>query len=179
MRVSFTRWCRAAPAVIALLAVTACVVQPPQRTPSPPGSPPSEPPVARPIPPAEPSAPPETPPPTVIREPVLGAASQSLVAQAHTQMRARNYAVAASSIERALRIEPANPLLWIELGRVRQAEGNHVQAENMGRKAASLSSAPKASAAAWQLIADSLRARGKTAEAAEAAVRADRPGAVH
>jgi hypothetical protein len=175
MKGFIARWLRAVSAVTVLLAVSACVVQPPQRTPSPPGSPsPSEPPVeTRPIPPTEPSAP---PPPTVIREPVLGAAAQSLVAQAQGQMRSRNYAVAASSIERALRIEPGNPLLWIELGRVRQAEGNYVQAENMGRKAVSLTSAPKASSAAWSLIADSLRARGKTAEAREAALKADRPG---
>jgi tetratricopeptide (TPR) repeat protein len=109
-----------------------------------------------------------------VREPVLGAASQALVVQAQSQLKAKNHAVAAASIERALRIEPANPLLWIELGKVRQAEANHVQAENMGRKAASLTTAPRASAAAWRLIAESLRARGKSAEAREAAQKADK-----
>lgn len=81
--------------------------------------------------------------------------------------------MAASSVERALRIEPDNPLLWIELGKVRHAEGNYVQAENMGRKAVSLSNAPQASSAAWKLIADSLRARGKTSEAREATLKAE------
>ena len=69
--------------------------------------------------------------------------------------------VAAASIERALRIEPSNPLLWIELGKIRQAEGNYQQAENMGRKAASMAiNAPRAQSAAWSLVAESLRARG-------------------
>ncbi len=91
---------------------------------------------------------------------------------AQAQVKAKNYPVAAASIERALRIEPGNPLLWIELGKVRYAEGNYVQAENMGRRAVSLSKAPQASSSAWELIADSLRARGKTKEAQEAALKA-------
>jgi hypothetical protein len=115
-------------------------------------------------------------PPPVVREPTLGAASRSLVAQAQTQLASKNYAVAASSIERALRIEPDNPLLWIELGKVRQAEGNYQQAENMGRKAASMAvNAPRTQSAAWSLIAESLRAQGKNAQAREAQERAGRP----
>jgi tetratricopeptide (TPR) repeat protein len=90
-------------------------------------------------------------------------------------MASKNFPVAAASIERALRIEPDNPLLWIELGKVRQAEGNYSQAENMGRKAASMAgNAPRAQAAAWSLIAESLRARGKNSEAREAQMRANR-----
>jgi Flp pilus assembly protein TadD len=104
---------------------------------------------------------------------VLSPASRALVGQAEKQLASKNYAVAASSIERALRIEPGNPLLWIELGKVRQAEGSYVQAENMGRKAVAMSvNAPRAQSAAWQLIAESLRSRGKNIEAREAEVRA-------
>jgi Flp pilus assembly protein TadD len=110
----------------------------------------------------------------MIREPTLGAASRALVSQAQTQLAAKNFAVAASSIERALRIEPDNALLWIELGKVRQAEGNFVQAENMGRKALSMATnAPRAQSAAWSLIADSYRARGRNTEAQDAQARAD------
>lgn len=95
------------------------------------------------------------------------------MSQAQIQLQTKNYPVAASSIERAMRIEPDNPLLWIELGKVRQAEGNYVQAENMGRKAATMSvNAPKANSAAWTLIAESLRARGKNPEAQEALLKA-------
>ena len=64
-------------------------------------------------------------------------------------------------------------MLWIKLGEVRQAEGSYVQAENMGRKAVAMAvNAPRAQAAAWRLIADSLRARGKNTEAREAELRA-------
>jgi Tfp pilus assembly protein PilF len=116
-------------------------------------------------------------PPPVVREPTLGAASRALVNQAQTQLATKNYPVAASSIERALRIEPDNPLLWIELGNVRFAEGNYVQAENMGRKAVSMSvNAPRAQSSAWRLIAESYRARGRNSEAQEAQARADSLG---
>jgi hypothetical protein len=175
MRLIMTKWHRALPAFVAAIVVSACVVQPPQRTPPPGSSPPPEPPVeTRPIPPPEqPSEPPEPVPAPVIREPVLSAASRALVGQAQAQLKARNFVVAASSVERALRIEAGNPLLWIELGKVRYAEGNYLQAENMGRKAVSLSNAPQASSAAWKLIAESLRARGKTSEAQAATLKAE------
>lgn len=109
----------------------------------------------------------------MIREPVLSPASRALVGQAQAQLASKNFAVAASSIERALRIDPDNPLLWIELGKVRQAEGNFVQAENMGRKAVSMATnAPRAQSAAWTLIAQSYQARGRNSEAREAQLKA-------
>jgi hypothetical protein len=161
----------------ASLVLAACAVPNPYRTPTPqpaPTPPTQAPPVeTHPgLPPASVEEPQPLPEPPV-REPVLSPASRALVGQAEKQVASKNYAVAASSIERALRIEPGNPLLWIELGKVRQAEGSYVQAENMGRKAVALSvNAPRAQAAAWQLIAESLRARGKNTEAREAEVRA-------
>jgi hypothetical protein len=156
--------------------LSACTVPrpyepPPAPAPAPaPGGTPAE---TQPAPPPPPIEEPQPLPPPVIREPTLGAASRALVSQAQTQVASKNYAVAASSIERALRIEPDNPLLWIELGKVRQAEGNYQQAENMGRKAASMAvNAPRTQATAWSLVAESLRARGKNAEAREAEERA-------
>jgi Tfp pilus assembly protein PilF len=126
--------------------------------------------------PAPQPPPPEAPTPLpapVIREPTLSAASRALVSQAQMQVASKNFAVAAGSVERALRIEPDNPLLWVELGKVRQAEGNYVQSENMARKALSRSvNAPRAQASAWALIAESYRARGKNTEAREAEMRA-------
>jgi Tetratricopeptide repeat len=143
---------------------------PPAQGPATPGGTPVE---TQPAPTPPPIDEPTQLPPPVVREPTLGAASRALVGQAQTQLASKNYAVAAASIERALRIEPDNPLLWIELGKVRQAEGNYQQAENMGRKAASMSvNAPKTQSAAWSLIAESLRARGKNAQAREAQERA-------
>jgi tetratricopeptide (TPR) repeat protein len=163
----------------AMLALAACTTPPPY-TPAPrptPVPPPQEqtPAETQPVPQPEPPAEqPQPLPPPVVREPALSPASRALVGQAQAQMASKNYAVAASSIERALRIEPDNALLWIELGKVRQAEGNYVQAENMGRKAASMSvNAPRANSAAWSLIAESLRARGKNVEAQAAQARAN------
>jgi hypothetical protein len=164
--------------VVTAIALSACAVPEPYRAPAPPAPiPPSQeqpPPIeTRPAPPPEQVAPPQPLPP-VVREPTLSAASRALVGQAQTQLATKNFPVAASSIERALRIEPDNPLLWIELGKVRQAEGNYVQAENMARKAASMSvNSPRTNSSAWQLIAESLRARGKNVEAREAQARAD------
>lgn len=123
------------------------------------------------------SAPTPSPPapttPAPPREPVLSPATRALVGQAQAQVASKNFPVAAASIERALRIEPGNALLWIELGKVRMAEGNYPQAENLGRKAVALANgAPSAQSAAWHLIADSFRARGKNTEARDAEARA-------
>ena len=109
---------------------------------------------------------PYTPAPKQFR---LGGASQALVTQAHQQSAAGDNAGAAATLERALRIEPDNPLLWTELGRIRMEESNPAQAESLGRKALSLSTGdPAAQSSAWHLIGDALRARGKNGEAADA-----------
>jgi predicted Zn-dependent protease len=92
-----------------------------------------------------------------------------LVQQAHNQMHAGAFVPAAATIERALRIEPENPLLWIELGQIRLSENNAAQADNMGRKALNLATGdPQAQASSWRLIAESLRMLGRNPEAAEA-----------
>lgn len=147
--------------------------QPPKSAPPPPVQPEPAPVETQPAPPPAPVEQPPPPPPPA-REPTLNPASKALVAQAQSQAAAKNYSVAAGSLERALRIEPENPLLWIELGKVRQAEGNFLQAENMGRKAVSMASAaPKARSAAWLLIAESYRSRGRNTEAEEARAKAE------
>lgn len=100
------------------------------------------------------------------RQFTLGAAASALVADAHTQEQSRNFGVAAETLERALSIEPHNPLVWIELGRENILAGNAPQAYGMGRKALYLASGdPRAQASAWQLIAASLRAQGRNDEA--------------
>jgi predicted Zn-dependent protease len=103
----------------------------------------------------------------------LGTAASALVAQSHEQVRGRNYQAAGVTLERALRIEPANPLLYIELGQVRMQEGNALQANGFGHKALALATGDsRAQAQAWRLIADSLRAQGKDPEASDAERRA-------
>jgi tetratricopeptide (TPR) repeat protein len=128
----------------------------------------------QPVTPAAPVEPPQPLPPPSTRSYSLNAASRALVNQAEAQRKTRNFVQAAATVERALRIEPNNPLLWLEYGELRMDEGNYAQAENMGRKAvASASGDPRAQAAAWRLIADSLKARNKTSEAQQAYARAN------
>lgn len=89
----------------------------------------------------------------------LSPASEALLEQSRRQRRAGEYAQASASVERAIRIEPDHPTVWLELGQLRFEQGDYPQAEQMGRK--SLSLAPAGSVAqsqAAQLIADAERA---------------------
>ncbi len=96
----------------------------------------------------------------------LTPASRALVNQAQAQRQRGDLPGATVSLERALRIEPGNPLLWIEMGRLRMDQQNYPQAENMGRKALSMSVGDdRTQSAAWQLVGDSLKARGKNPQA--------------
>ena len=125
---------------------------------------------APPVPAQPPPAPPEPPSAPPPRQFHLGAASNALVTQARAQAKGADFGQASATIERALRIEPENPLLWIELGRMRLGGGDAQQAEAMGHKALSLGTGdPAAQSSAWRLIADSLQALGRNTQAAEAA----------
>ncbi len=125
-------------------------------SPQPPGSPaPSQ---------SLPPPAPQVPPPP--RENHLSAATRSLVTQARTQVAHGDLPAASSTLDRALRIEPNNPLLWIELGRLRLAESDAHQAEGCGRRALALASGDRiAQAQAGRLLADALRGQGRNQEA--------------
>jgi hypothetical protein len=126
------------------------------------------------VPAPAPAPPPETAPPATTRQFHLGAAATALVAQAHRQAAGGDPQLAISSIERALRIEPDNPLLWIELGEIHESAGHFEQAGGIGHKALQLATGdPRAQSASWHLIAESLKARNRNGEAAEAQHRAD------
>jgi hypothetical protein len=116
-----------------------------------------------------PAPPPATPrPQSTPRESHLSPATRSLVAQAHTLLAHGDIDGAFSTLDRALRIEPSNPLLWIELGRVRLLESDVHQAETCARKALALASGDRAAqAAAGRLLVDALRAQGRNPEAQE------------
>src|SRR6201993_82052 len=123
--------------LLVVLCLSGCVLRGPA---APPGGPaPGEPPsgTAQPAPlpgeaPPAPSGPPSRQGP---RQFHLAPAAPALVTQAHTQAGSGEYGQAAATLERALRIEPDNPLLWIELGRLRLAENNAAQADALGPKA--------------------------------------------
>jgi cytochrome c-type biogenesis protein CcmH/NrfG len=88
------------------------------------------------------------------------------VAQARTLLAHGDFNGASSTLDRALRIEPNNPLLWIELGRERLVESEAHQAEGCGRKALALASGDQgAQRQAGRLLADALRAQGRNQEA--------------
>ncbi|MGH8288148.1 MAG: hypothetical protein ACREV7_03850 [Steroidobacteraceae bacterium] len=111
-------------------------------------------------------APPQTPGAPPPRQFALSAAAAALVGEAHAQEQSRNFGIAAQTLERALGIEPHNPLVWIELGRENILAGNPAQAYGMGRKALYLATGDAhAQASAWELIAASLRAQGRNDEA--------------
>ena len=63
---------------------------------------------------------------------------QALLSQSRSLQAAGRYPEAAATIERALRIDPRQPVLWLELGTIRLKEGDFAQAESIGRKALSL-----------------------------------------
>lgn len=111
-------------------------------------------------------APATPPPPPVQRAYRLGPAAQSLVTQARAQIGRGELPGASTTLDRALRIEPQNPLLWIELARLRLTEGDPRQAEGCARKALALGSAdPIVRQQAGRLLADALRGQHREREA--------------
>jgi tetratricopeptide (TPR) repeat protein len=127
-----------------------------------------QPPAPEPVTPAVPAPAPSRPPPPP-RENHLSPATRSLVTQAHTLLAHGDIDGASATLDRALRIEPSNPLLWIELGRVRLVDGNAHQAEVCARKALALASGdPATEGQAGRVLADALRAQGRNQEAQQA-----------
>ena len=126
-----------------------------------------QPPAAAPV---APTAPPEQPPsvPPAPREYHLGAATRSLVAEARSAAGRGDLPAASMTLDRAIRIEPTNPLLWIEIGRLRLAENDARQAEGCSRKALSLASGDRSTQSqAGRVLADALRAQRRNQEARE------------
>lgn len=58
-----------------------------------------------------------------------------LTKQANNQLVAGKTDRAASTLERALRIDPENPMLWLRLAEVNEKQGNSSQASSMAKKA--------------------------------------------
>ncbi|MDK2846686.1 MAG: hypothetical protein PWP34_39 [Desulfuromonadales bacterium] len=71
-------------------------------------------------------------------EPSANNAVVALLGKARLQGEQGRLPEASASLERALRIEPRNPLLWQELARVRLAQGQYRQAENLAVKSNTL-----------------------------------------
>jgi Flp pilus assembly protein TadD len=65
-------------------------------------------------------------------------ASGALLEQSRAQRAAGSMPAARASLERALRLDANNPVLWLELGELELQTGNHAQAATLARKAISL-----------------------------------------
>lgn len=65
-------------------------------------------------------------------------ASGALLEQSRAQRAAGSLPAARASLERALRLDPNNAVLWIELGELELQTGNTSQAATMARKAMTL-----------------------------------------
>jgi Flp pilus assembly protein TadD len=82
----------------------------------------------------------DTTAPPARRESDASGASDALLTQSRNERAAGNYVQATASIERALRIDPNNAALWLELGELQLQTGNAAQATTMARKALTLAS---------------------------------------
>lgn len=99
----------------------------------------------------------------------------ALLAEAERQQAAGNYGLAASALERALRIAPHDAVLRIELGRLRLAQGDPFQAKELARMAVVYAGEQHdVQADAWDLIAAAERAIGNQVEATLASEEAER-----
>ena len=75
-------------------------------------------------------------------------AVQELVASSRTSRASGDYAHAMADIERAIRIEPRNPYLWLELGEIHLSSDDPRQAAATARKAMSIAGADDAAKSA-------------------------------
>ena len=93
------------------------------------------------------------PAPPVARAPAAGApaaagqtgvqraenqAAAALLGQSRTHSAAGDFGSAAVTVERALAIDPNNPVLWLELADIRWNQGDRDQADVLARKALTL-----------------------------------------
>ena len=96
----------------------------------------------------------------------------ALLDQARAESASERAAGAAATLERALRIEPRNPRLWLELARHHLAQGDSAQAEQLAQRANAFAGSDRQLRAAnWQVIASARRARGDEDGAVQAEAR--------
>ena len=94
-------------------------------------------------------------------EPSGNTAVLTLLNKAHDQAAAGRMDAAGADLERALRIEPRNPVLWQELARVRLDQRQYRQAENLAAKSSALSAGNRyLRAENWRIIGEARNRRG-------------------
>jgi len=97
----------------------------------------------------------------------------ALLGQAEAQANGGDLASAAVSLERALRIDPRNPVIWYHLATVRLEQGEPAQAEQLAVKSTSLAGGNRIQQARnWRLIVQARQAQGNPDGAVAAERRA-------
>lgn len=105
-------------------------------------------------------------------------AVRRLIARAREAARAGRLDRAEALLERAVRIDPRNPVLWHYMARVHLHQGRAVRAEGLAAKSNSLARGDRLlQAANWRVIAHARAARGDAAGARAAEARAEALGA--
>jgi tetratricopeptide (TPR) repeat protein len=105
--------------------------------------------------------------------PAVNPAVLALLESAHSEAGAGRVPSAMASIERALRIEPKNPVLWQELAKLKLQKGEYQQAENFAARANSWAASNKAlQAENWRIISEARSLKGDNAGARAAMQRA-------
>jgi cytochrome c-type biogenesis protein CcmH/NrfG len=98
----------------------------------------------------------------------------ALAESARTDMAEGRIDTAVATLERALRIEPHNPVLWQELARLRLEQGQYQQAEGLAARSNGWSGGDKQLRAEnWRIIGQSRLKRGDYAGAQTAFDKAD------
>lgn len=111
--------------------------------------------------------------PVVPPPPSRNAAVVALLDQAQASLSAGQLEASDASLERALRIEPRNPVLWQELARVRLEQGQYRQAENLAAKSNALArNDQRLQAENWRIIGQARTKLGDLQKAHEAFERA-------
>ena len=141
------------------LAATGCSMLPrPPATPAPAPPPPPPPSVQPVVIEAPPEQPPRPPPPAVEPPTVI---AEALLDEARILEDAGSPNAAAATIEQAIRIEPRNGELWLQLAVVRLSNGQAAMAEQSARKALLfLPAGSTLERQAWLVIADAREAQG-------------------
>jgi predicted Zn-dependent protease len=108
-------------------------------------------------PPPAPETKPVPPPPPETRKETVAVAS--LMDSARSDVAAGRLSNAAATLERAIRIEPANPRLWQQLAQVRLQQGQYAQAESTAMRSNSYAGSDSALRAENERIIEASRAR--------------------
>jgi Tfp pilus assembly protein PilF len=94
-------------------------------------------------------------------QPSGNTAVMTLLNKAQGQAAAGRMDEARANLERALRIEPRNPVLWQELARIRLKQGQYRQAENLAAKSNVLAGTNRyLRSENWRIIGEARSRRG-------------------